>query len=157
MNFITQELANRLQLKERLLEISVAGVMEKIIWTNKLASVCVKSRFNNFHANIDCVILPKITQHLPQQFISIQNVTIPKNIKLADLNFNVPASIDMLIGAELFWKIICAGQIRQAKDQPTLQKTHFGWIVSGCTADDVAKPVSSVNFHLTMLDNLIIY
>jgi len=156
MNFITQEFVSRLQLAERSLETSVSGVMEKIINANQVVNVRVKSRFNNFHENIDCVVLSTITQQLPQRFVSIQNVIIPTNIKLADPNFNVPAGIDMLIGAELFWRIICSGQIRQSKNQPVLQKTHFGWVISGgnSTASAVAGLSSLVSFHATLSNDL---
>jgi len=156
MNFITQEFASRLQLAERSLETSVSGVMEKIINVNQVVNVRIKSRFNNFQENIDCVVLSTITQQLPQRFLSIQSVTIPTNIKLADPNFNVPAGIDMLIGAELFWRIICSGQIRQSKNQPVLQKTHFGWVIFGgnFTASAVAGPSSPVNFHATLSNDL---
>ncbi|XP_077266386.1 uncharacterized protein LOC143899738 [Temnothorax americanus] len=154
MNFITQEFADKLQLKERFLEMSVSGVMQGVFRAKSFVNIRVKSRFNNFSENIDCVILPKITQHLPQHSLSIQSFTIPKNIKLADPNFNVPSSIDMLIGAELFWRIICAGQIKQSKNLPILQKTHFGWVVSGCTAIDMAGQTPSVNLHLTVSNDL---
>ena len=96
-------------------------------------------------------MLPKITQQLPQHFISMQSVSVSKHIKLP--NFNVPANIDMLIGAKSFWRFICAGQIIQSKNQPTLQKTHFGWIISGITPSDIIGSVPSVNFHLTSLDD----
>ena len=33
----------------------------------------------------------------------------------------------------MFWKSICIGQVKTAKDQPTLQKTVFGWVVAGIT------------------------
>lgn len=107
MNFITEELANRLHLKERLFDTSISGVMEGTFQAKRIVNLCVKSRFNNFRKNIDCIILPKITQCLPQQFLSTHNLVIPKHIKLANPNFNVPASIDMLIGAELFWTYLC--------------------------------------------------
>ncbi|XP_018371002.1 PREDICTED: uncharacterized protein LOC108766304 [Trachymyrmex cornetzi] len=154
INFITKELANRLKLEERSLDIAVAGVMDGVIHANKIVSLCVKSRFNNFCETMDCVVLPNITQHLPQHFIPMQNVSVPKHLKLADPNFNVPASIDILIGAESFWRLICAGQIKRLKYQPTLQKTHFGWVISGITPSDITRSVSSHNFHLTSLDEL---
>jgi len=83
-------------------------------------------------------------------------VTIPANIKLADPNFNVPACIDMLIGTELFWRIICSGQIRQSKNQSVLKKTHFGWVISGgnSTANVVAGPSFPVSFHATLSNSL---
>jgi len=125
MNFITKELADKLQLEERSLEVSISGVMEGVIHSKRVVTVCIKSRFNNFREQVECVVLPTITQRLPQRVIPIQNVAIPKNIKLANPNFNIPATIDMLIGAKVFWKILCAGQIKQSKSQPILQKTHF--------------------------------
>lgn len=66
MNFVTQELANRLQLKERSLEMSVAGIMGRTISAKNIVNVTIKSRFNNFSENIDCVVLPRITQPLPK-------------------------------------------------------------------------------------------
>ena len=56
-----------------------------------------------------------------------------------DPNFNVPSSIDMLIGAELFWRIICAGQIRQSNNMSILEKTYFGWLISDVAANATAK------------------
>ncbi|KYN02138.1 hypothetical protein ALC62_07051 [Cyphomyrmex costatus] len=119
-----------------------------------MVSVCIKSRFNNFSERIECVVIPRITQPLPQQIVPSQSVIIPKNIKLADPNFRMPADIDMLVGAELFFRILCAGQIVQAKNKPILQKTQFGWIVSGPTMSTNADSVLSVNHHITLLDDL---
>jgi len=95
-----------LQLEKRSLEVSVSGVMERLIHSKRVVTVCIKSRFNNFREQVECIVLPTITQHLPQRVIPIQNVIIPKNIKLADPNFNIPAIIDMLIGAEILWNIM---------------------------------------------------
>lgn len=39
MNFITKELANRLKLEERSLDIAVAEVMDGVIHANKILSV----------------------------------------------------------------------------------------------------------------------
>jgi len=43
----------------------------------------------------------------------------------------VPADIDILIGTELFWQLLCVGQIRSHRNQPILQKTQVSWIVGG--------------------------
>ena len=56
---------------------------------------------------------------------------MPKEVRLADPSFNVPADIDLLIGAELCWRILCVGQNKPTEYQPTLRKTLFGWIVVG--------------------------
>lgn len=41
----------------------------------------------------------------------------------------------MLIGAEIFWELLCVGQIATHKDYPVFQKTRFGWILSGQVAN----------------------
>lgn len=69
MNFVTQDFVSRLKLLEQSLEVSIAGVMEGVVRTNKIVNLGIKSRFNNFQENIACIVLPKITQRLPQQSI----------------------------------------------------------------------------------------
>src|SRR5437588_10927641 len=61
------------------------------------------------------------------------NVKMPHNINLADPEFHKSQKVDMLIGAEIYFDLICIGQIKSTKDCPTLQKTQLGWIVSGKT------------------------
>ncbi|XP_011858104.1 PREDICTED: uncharacterized protein LOC105555686 [Vollenhovia emeryi] len=153
MNFITDELANQLHLKEQSVEASITGVMQKGFHAKRMISLRVKSRFNNFSEVIDCIVLPKITQQLPQKFTTKSNIVIPKHIKLADPNFNIPSSIDMLIGAELFWRLICAGQIRHSKNQPILQKTRLGWIISGHIMDNDINLIST-SCNLAVTDDL---
>ncbi|XP_018402792.1 PREDICTED: uncharacterized protein LOC108779784 [Cyphomyrmex costatus] len=154
MNFITQSLADKLYLNKRQIEISISGVTNANIRANQATVVHIKSRFNNFSERIECVVLPKITQQLPQKFISKQNITIPNNLKLADPDFNVPADIDMLIGAEIFWKLICAGQIKPSRNKPTLQKTLLGWILSGPTSSIPSNSSSSIISCLAVTEDL---
>jgi len=56
---------------------------------------------------------------------------VPSNIRLADPEFSVPREIDLLIGAEKFWDLICVGQIKLGRNKPTLQKSTLGWIIAG--------------------------
>lgn len=37
----------------------------------------------------------------------------------------------MIIGAELFYNLLCIGQIKLNDDNITLQKTRLAWIVTG--------------------------
>ncbi|XP_018367012.1 PREDICTED: uncharacterized protein LOC108763673 [Trachymyrmex cornetzi] len=126
LNFITQELADKLGVKRQSINISVSSVVKNMVQAKTMINVCIKSRFNNFTENLDCIVLPQITQRLPQHYISKHNLSIPNHLKMADPSFNVPEHIDMLIGAELFWRLISAGQIQVSKNQPTLQKTLLG-------------------------------
>ncbi|KAJ8959693.1 hypothetical protein NQ318_021884 [Aromia moschata] len=40
----------------------------------------------------------------------------------------------MLIGSDMFWGLLCVGQIPLGPNNPVLQKTKFGWIIS-CPID----------------------
>jgi len=90
----------------------------------------IKSMYNTFSQHISCYVLHKITR-VPQVSINIDNLKIPSNIRLADPQFQVPADVDILLGAETFWQLMCIGQIRTYKNQPILQKTQLGWVIGG--------------------------
>ncbi|CAH2017105.1 unnamed protein product [Acanthoscelides obtectus] len=49
----------------------------------------------------------------------------------------------MLLGAEIFYNLLCIGQIRLGKNLPILQKTVLGWVLSG------PIPVHNGNFKQT--------
>lgn len=50
---------------------------------------------------------------------------------MADPEFNLPAKIDILIGDNIFWKIICPRQKILYESLPRLQETLLVWIVGG--------------------------
>lgn len=95
--------------------------------------VTLQSLHTGFFADLETVILPSISSHQPHNLINTSNWRIPKNINLADSEFNRPAPIDILIGAGIFFDILSVGQIKLDKNLPTLQKTQLGWIVAGNT------------------------
>lgn len=63
--------------------------------------------------------------------IDRSELQIPGNIILADLDFYKPSEIEVLIGAELFYQLLCVGQIKLNNTGLILQKTRLGWVVSG--------------------------
>uniref|UniRef100_A0A6P7GNJ2 Uncharacterized protein LOC114344569 n=1 Tax=Diabrotica virgifera virgifera TaxID=50390 RepID=A0A6P7GNJ2_DIAVI len=77
------------------------------------------------------LVIDRITDLTPQHYINTTHLNIPDNIVLADPNFYDPSEVHILIGAGLFFNILSSGQIRGNKNQPILQQTKLGWIVSG--------------------------
>ncbi|XP_063837180.1 uncharacterized protein LOC135086343 isoform X3 [Ostrinia nubilalis] len=59
------------------------------------------------------------------------------HIKLADENFSSAGEVDLLIGAELFYNLLCFGRHSLGEGCPILQKTKLGWIVSGSLASPI--------------------
>ncbi|KAK9685567.1 putative peptidase (DUF1758) [Popillia japonica] len=79
---------------------------------------------------IKCFVLDNIAGDLPTNKLSFETLSIPTNIKLADEEFYKPRELDILIGAELFWDLLCIGQLKDPYGA-IFQKTKLGWIISG--------------------------
>ncbi|KAG5335682.1 COX3 oxidase, partial [Acromyrmex charruanus] len=106
MNFITKELANRLKLRERPLDVSVAGVMDEIIHANKVVNLCIKSRFNRFSEKMDCAHHALISKNINERKKSLL-ITITFGIYFSLLqlidNINSPFTIaDSIYGSTFF-------------------------------------------------------
>lgn len=130
-NFITEQFANRLHLDRHSTTLIISGVTGMTNNVNSLVNITFKSFVNNFQHKLVCLIVPKITGQIPSLPVSRSSLLIPRNIHLADPDFDQPASVDLLIGADIFWDLLCIGQIKLGTSYPILQKTKLGWIISG--------------------------
>lgn len=152
-NFISEELSNKLRLPSRETPIEVRGINQQVSHAVKTVNLSVSSHCNSFLTEMQCIVLPKITQNVPLIKVHTCKLTIPKNIRLADPRFHTPQPIDLLIGAERFWDLLCVGQISLGKNQPTLQKTLLGWIVAG-RFRGIKSDVNSTTCNLSSITDL---
>lgn len=76
----------------------------------------------------------------------ISKFDIPKNLRLADPSFNVPSEIDLLLNAEIFWKILGTKRISLGKNKPVLIDTRVGWLVSGVVHKQYARSNETTNY-----------
>lgn len=153
LNFITEKLANRLQIKGRAIHMSISGVAEGAFESKRMIRVKIQSKVNAYRDSIDCVVFPKLTQKLPQKFCPTSAFKIPSNIVLADPNFNVSANIDLLLRAQSFWQLLCVGQVKACEAHPTLQKTKLGWVISGMAHGSFDKNLT-VSCNVVTLEEL---
>lgn len=130
-HFITQKLCNQLSLDPTDVQISVIGITQVESPIKSKCNIRIQSRINKYSESITCFIIPEICQNLPNASLDSSRFAIPSHITLADPNFNKSSKIDILLGAELFWKLVCIGQFNLGHNYPVLQKTRLGWIVSG--------------------------
>ncbi|XP_011858178.1 PREDICTED: uncharacterized protein LOC105555746 [Vollenhovia emeryi] len=128
-NFVTESLARRLDLELRSANIEITGINQQVSRALTMTEVCVRSRFDSYDFKLQCIILPTITRKVPYIRFDKRSFGIPNNIRLADPQFNIPSEIDLVIGTERFWDLMCAGQIKMGRGKPTLQKTMLGWLV----------------------------
>ncbi|XP_011882106.1 PREDICTED: uncharacterized protein LOC105569897, partial [Vollenhovia emeryi] len=75
---------------------------------------------------------------------------LPHNLNLADPQFNVSSKIDILLGAEIFWELLCVGQVKSSPSHPTLQKTRFGWILAGRLSNSLDSERNIRSFHASI-------
>jgi len=67
---------------------------------------------------------------MPMTDIDISKWNFPSNVVLADRDFNKPAPIDILLGAETLFEILLDGRY-DYNGLPVLQNTKLGYILSG--------------------------
>lgn len=140
-SFLTEELSQRLNLiKQKVNPIDVSGLgISKSADIQYMVTLNLKPRFDsNFCINVDALVLPKITRSLPNEYIEKNEWAHIKNVILADPAFNVPAPIDLLLGANHYNEIMLEGVKKGDRDAPLAQETVFGWILTGMTETQVA-------------------
>ncbi|XP_018403676.1 PREDICTED: uncharacterized protein LOC108780429, partial [Cyphomyrmex costatus] len=106
-----------------------------------MCSITLSPLRRDFEFQVNCLVLDEIEQQMPSEPIEVQHLKIPKHLPLADPSFHMPGRIDMLIGGEWFWRLLCIGQIEINKQGLVLQKTKLGWIVGGPTYSQIPKSI----------------
>lgn len=130
-NFITENLFSKIKLEHEKINIPVIGINKSTNSINKITKTTIKSAHSNFKSEIVLLIIPQITENIPSTSFLKDNLAIPTNINLADPNFNISSTIDVLLGVGVFYDLLMKNQIHLGKSQPILQQTKLGWIVSG--------------------------
>ncbi|KAJ8983233.1 hypothetical protein NQ317_005322 [Molorchus minor] len=136
-SFICSRLCDKLNLTKIDVNVMVSGLNNACSQTTQKCDIMIQSLYNDFCTAVTCFTLPKITDNLPDTKVNV-----------ADPGFYKPGNIDLLIGADLFWSLICVGQVSLGPSKPILQKTKFGWVVSGQVRDQNTKQISC-NFSST--------
>lgn len=152
-NFITQDLCNLLGLKHTKINLTVTGINHATSNLTHKIDLNLKSIYDNYKSSISCIVTPQITGNIPSASFSASTLDIPKNIKLADNAFNISNKIDVLIGAQLFFDLICIGQVKLSNRKVTLQKTRLGWVLGGPLAFPVENKIETF-CNLSVNDNL---
>ncbi|XP_053969222.1 uncharacterized protein LOC128870595 [Anastrepha ludens] len=132
LHFVTTRFANQLQLFQTKASATVSGIGDANFPTEGYSlDLVLKSRISDFSTSITALVEKTITDNQPGCSVSTNEWSVPSNIPLADPGFNLPQRIDLLIGAGLFFDLLCVGQIRLGSGLPLLQKTRLGWVLSG--------------------------
>ncbi|XP_011879669.1 PREDICTED: uncharacterized protein LOC105568535, partial [Vollenhovia emeryi] len=153
-NFVTEEFVKKLNLKTVKEKIEIKGIDGHVSHAMKSVKLRITSRFGTFGMELQCIVLPKITQDLPTVVVNTVSLELSRNIKLADPQFNIPGKIDLLIGAEKFWELICVGQIKIGEQKTILQKSLLGWLISGSIGGSKSKRITQTSCNLSVMEEL---
>ena len=105
-HFITERCVQRLRLSRTWTHASIQGISNVNTAAHHSVSIHLRSRDTDWHTTLDCVILSHITDTTPSTKPDTSSWKIPKDINLADEQFDQPGSIDLLIGADLFYEML---------------------------------------------------
>ena len=91
---------------------------------------------------------------IPATFVDSLDWGIPERLLLADENFNRLNSIHILLGADVFFEVLCHGKKKRPGNYPVSQDTELGWIVSGKIPLAAPEEVPRKSFFIRNNDNL---
>lgn len=129
-NFISLKTSKQLALPTTNTHTTVMGIDRSRSTVHHQCTLKLQSIHNAFETTVSALVVQNISDILPSQTFKFDLKNIPSHIKLADPRFNESGEIDMLLGAGIFWQLLCIGQHKISNDL-MLQKTRFGWIVTG--------------------------
>ena len=129
----------------------IAGLGNTANSINKEARVELRSRHTSFRAEVTCLVIDHITMNILNIPLRREGISVPSNMPIADPQFDKCRRVDMLIGASLFWQLLCIGQHRAAKAL-LWQKTQLGWVLGGCLTWPIKGGIGISRCHIATED-----
>lgn len=91
----------------------------------------IKSRLNAFEASLRFLVMQNVACTLPTVYPEDNIMKVINSKEYADPDVCSMRKIDMIVGTQLFFRLLCIGQIRPTGTEAIWQKTVFCWILSG--------------------------
>nr|XP_034833645.1 uncharacterized protein LOC117990292 [Maniola hyperantus] len=154
-SFVTESLVQACGLKRERISGVVSGLSEgKQLRTKYMVQLEIQSRYKpNLVFPINAYVLKTLTSYLPSQETTVCDWPYLENITLADPGYNTPNRIDLLLGAEVYSKIIDNG-LKKSPNGVIAQYTHLGWILSGDThSEQPTKNKHVISMHICRCEN----
>lgn len=87
-------------------------------------------------------------------------IEIPPNVILADENFSISQDVDLLLGANLFWKLLKGSPIQLKENQPYFENSKLGWILGGeiflqNTNINLSSQIMTIHFESNLESQLV--
>jgi len=138
LSFVRESLVQALGLQRHSKSILLTG-----IGAQKRGRVTLKIQSYlqpNLEFSLETHVLPKLTGRVPGQEVAVHRWEHLSGLELADPLFAVPAKVDLLLGANIYGRLLMEDIRRGDPDSPVAQKTALGWIISGPTSPSSSDP-----------------
>lgn len=146
-SFISERVVKFLDCEQIKTNINIVGIAGSVEPAKRIAKLQVLARYpSSFKADVSAIVLNKLTSMLPNYNFdrSLIKCDQIEELIMADPQFNKSSQIDMILGADVYSKIIMTGIIKPEDDSFVLQETEFGWIISGMIGDERKIPTDSL-------------
>ncbi|XP_053691523.1 uncharacterized protein LOC128740039 [Sabethes cyaneus] len=149
--FMTESFSQRIKAKRTKISIPIVGIGQAATQARCKFISTIRSRITNYTATVEFLVLPKLTVNLPGVCVDVSLWNIPSGIQLADPLFNDSNSVDLVLGAEIFFDLFeVPGKIVLGDSLPKLVNSLLGWVVSGRASTCRPAPRLTANVATTI-------
>lgn len=151
---ITADCSSQLGLKVTRWTAPVSGLSGASVPNVKGLVTCdIQPRFSNEQfINFTAWVFPTITINMPSQLISNQVADKYKNLALADPSFTIPSKVDLLLGADIFARILNGKRVSVGDSYPVAFGSIFGWIIIGPVPS--SNSYVSTSHHISLVSSI---
>lgn len=159
-SFCTEACRRRLSVLTNKTDIPINGIGMKADSITETFNCDVFSVYSAGHEpiNVDFLVMKKVTCDLPRHKVKVDWPEL-ENVNLADKYFMNPGHIDLLLGADVYYKLVdidCPENLKKSPDGNLRAfNTAFGWVVTGKASLKGANNSTGVNNSFCIVNNFL--
>ncbi|XP_055714211.1 uncharacterized protein LOC129808457 [Phlebotomus papatasi] len=156
VNLVTTRLCQRLRLPLQTANFIVEGVGSINQPAKHQVSLTILTNYeeNCKSLSLNCLVMRRVAGNQPNWDALSLNPPIPRGLQLADPQWNHSMSVDLLIGGELYWRIIKDDTQLLGPGQPMLKNSVFGWLIVGPCNSQATPAPTSVTSNTASLESI---
>ncbi|XP_037826209.1 uncharacterized protein LOC119614167, partial [Lucilia sericata] len=145
--FISRKLQHKLSLKTQPSQTDIHGLNDALTATStQLCHIRIGSPIDNaFEIYANAFVVKKLTSQLPYYPLAELKASVFSDLKMADTYRSKNSEIELLIGGDVYPKIMLTGLLAQ--------QTVFGWIITGKVATQHSSRSVSSFYNEVALNN----
>ncbi|XP_046141252.1 uncharacterized protein LOC123987702 [Osmia bicornis bicornis] len=161
-SFISEAIVQLLALPKQHVQIPLTGLGSSAAGTARFSvKFAVQSLVSSeFKIEAEALVLPRLTSQLPTRRLIEIDLEQFGELPLADPHFNIPDSVDLILGADMYGQLLRPGLQHLTGSRLVAQNTVLGWVISGSAQSSSSRRAESSHqeplraLHCASEDNL---